>query len=119
LEACELGVQEGKVEFGVVDDEPIRADEIEQLVYDRGKGRPAGEKFCRNSVHREGLFGHVSLGIDVAVEFATGRNVVDKLDTGYLDDTMTFAGIQAGGFSIEHDLAHILFRDLGRLAVGH
>src|SRR5690242_11729585 len=64
LQAGELGVQESKVKFGVVDDEPIRADETEELVYDPGKGRPAGKKFCRNSVHREGLFGHVSLGID-------------------------------------------------------
>jgi hypothetical protein len=57
---------------------------------------------------RESFFGHIAFGIDVAVKFAAGRDVVEKLDAGDLDDTMTFAWIQTGRFGIEHDFSHLL-----------
>jgi hypothetical protein len=57
---------------------------------------------------RESLFGHVAFGIDVAVKFAAGRDMVDKLDAGNLDDAMAFGWIQTGRFGVEHDFAQLL-----------
>jgi hypothetical protein len=57
---------------------------------------------------REGLVGHVAFGIDVTVEFTAGRDVVNKLDAGDLDDAMAFAWIQTGRFGVEHDFAQLL-----------
>ena len=59
-------------------------------------------------MHRERLRRHVALGIDVAVEFAPGRDVVHQLDAGDLDDAMAVIRVEPGGFGIDHDLAHRL-----------
>jgi hypothetical protein len=57
---------------------------------------------------RERFFGHVAFGIDVTVKFAAGRDVMDKLDAGDLDDAMAFGWIQTGRFGVEHDFAQLL-----------
>jgi hypothetical protein len=64
---------------------------------------------------RESLFGHVAFGIDVTVKFAAGRDVVNELDAGDLDDAMTFAWIQTGRFGIEHDFTQRSFPLLRRI----
>src|SRR5690606_16566508 len=46
-----------------------------------------------------------ALGIDVLVEGAAGRELVDHLDAAELDDPV-LAGIKAGGFGVEDDLTH-------------
>ena len=48
---------------------------------------------------------HAALRIDVDVEDAAGRETVDQLDAADLDDAV-LAGIEAGGFRVEDDLAH-------------
>ena len=58
-------------------------------------------------MNRESLFGHVAFGIDVTVKFAAGRDMVDKLDAGDLDDAMAFGRIQTGRFGVEHDFAQL------------
>jgi hypothetical protein len=57
---------------------------------------------------RESLFGHVAFGINVTVELSAGRDVVDELDAGDLDDAMAFAWIQTGRFGVEHDFPQLL-----------
>jgi hypothetical protein len=42
------------------------------------------------------------------MKFAAGRDVVNKLDAGDLDDAMAFGWIQAGRFGVEHDFAQLL-----------
>jgi hypothetical protein len=59
-------------------------------------------------MHRESLFGHVAFGVDVTVEFAASRDVMDKLDAGDLYDAMAFAWIQTGRFGVEHDFAQLV-----------
>ena len=49
---------------------------------------------------------HVAFGIEIAVERLAGREAVDQLDAADLDQPMPGNGIEAGGFGIEHDLAH-------------
>ena len=36
----------------------------------------------------------------------SARDAVEELDAADLDQTMTLIGVEAGGFGIEHDLAH-------------
>ena len=106
LQASQFSVQKREVELGVVNHQPVRTDKGQQLVGDRGKRRLVRQKLCGDAVDRERIFGHVALGIDVAVKFAAGRDVVDQLDAGDLDDAMAFARIETGRFGIEHDFAH-------------
>jgi hypothetical protein len=56
---------------------------------------------------RKRFFGHVALGINVTMKSSAGRDVVDKLDAGDLDDAMAFARIQTGRFGVEDDFAHL------------
>jgi hypothetical protein len=55
----------------------------------------------------ERLFGHVAFGIDITVKFPAGRDVMEKLDAGDLDDAMAFGWIQTGRFGVEHDFAQL------------
>ncbi len=105
-EPAQLGIDEFEVELGIVDDQPSVADEIQELVGDRGKGGMLGEKFRRQPMDRIGLLGHLALGIDVAVKDAPARHVIDELDTGDLHDTVTGAWVETGRLSIEDDFPH-------------
>ncbi len=64
----------------------------------------------RNSLDRpctpEGALGHVALGIHVAMEVLSGRKAVEQLDAADLDQPVALQGVEAGGFRVEHDLAH-------------
>ena len=57
-------------------------------------------------MHLEGLGRHVAFRIEIAVERLAGRKAVDQLDAADLDQPMPLIGIEAGGFGVEHDLAH-------------
>jgi hypothetical protein len=61
----------------------------------------------RKPVHVLGLFGHVALGVYVAVILAPRGDAVQKLDAADLDQPVAAFGIEAGGFGIEDDLAHV------------
>ena len=40
------------------------------------------------------------------MKIAPGRDVVEQLDAGDLDDAMAGCRIEPGGFGVDHDLAH-------------
>ncbi len=107
MQAGQFSVQKREVELGVVNHQPVRTDKGQQLVCDRGKRRLVRQKLCGDAMDRESLFGHVALGIDVTVKFSAGRDVMDELDAGDLDDAMAFARIQTGRFGVEHDFAQL------------
>src|SRR5580704_18184838 len=90
LQEGQFSVQKREVELGVVNNQPVRANESQQLVCDRGKGRLVRQKLCGDAMDRESFFGHVAFGIDVTVKFPAGRDVIEKLDAGDLDDAMAF-----------------------------
>ena len=69
--------------------EPMKANNSSA---DLCKRRLVREELCSYPVHREGFFGHVAFRVDVTVEFAVGRDVMDKLDAGDLDDPVPFTG---------------------------
>ena len=52
---------------------------------------------------------HVAFRIEVAVERPAGRKAVDQLDAADLDQPVALDGVEAGGFGVEHDLAHRTF----------
>jgi len=104
--ALQLGIEEGHVERGVVDDELIVADEGEELVDDLGKFRLVAQEFRRQTMNTEGAFRHVALGIDVTVEEIPGRHMVEDFETAELDQPVALIGRKAGGFGVENDLAH-------------
>ena len=105
-EARQLGIDEGEVEFGVVDDQPVTSDKRRQLVGEVGEGKLVGQEFRRQTVHRQGIGRDVAVGIDIAVEFSPGRHMVHQLDAGDLDDAVSVIRVEPGRFGIDHDLAH-------------
>ena len=104
----QLGIQKSEIEFGIMDHQAIRTDEAQQLVDDCCKGPLVPQEFRRDPVHVQCIIRHLAPGIDVAVKFPAGRDVVQQLDTGHLDDAMAVARVEPGRFSIEHNLTHLL-----------
>ena len=74
---------------------------------DRGEERLVGEEPVVEAVHPGRLDRHRPLGIEVAVEGLAGRDVVEQLDAADLDDPVAVGRVEAGGFGVEDDLAHI------------
>src|SRR5258708_7122990 len=106
VQALELGVEEFQVELGIVDDQSIAADEGEQLVGDSGEGRMRGEELGGEAMHLFRLRRYVALRIDIAMEDAPGRQVVEELDAGQLDDAVPLRRLQPSGFRIQDALPH-------------
>ena len=66
-------------------------------------------EFGGQPVDGGGLRRHVALRVEIDVEGGAARNAVDQLDAAELDQAMALARIEAGGFGIEDDLAHLHF----------
>ena len=105
---AKLGVEKLHVEGGVVDHQPRIADEIGEVGGYRLEDGFVGEKLGRQSVHRDRLLGDVALRVDIDVERAAGRHVVEELDGADLDDPVAGIGIEAGRLGVEHDFTHVL-----------
>ena len=89
-----------------MNDEAVAGDELGQLLGDRGKRRMLGEEFGVEPMYRHGVRRDIALGVDVTMQLAAGRDVVDQFETGDLDDPVARLWIKSGGFGIDHDLAH-------------
>ena len=57
-------------------------------------------------MNREGILGHVAVGIQIALEMPAAGQMVHQLEAGDLDETMARGRIEARGLSIEDDLTH-------------
>ena len=53
-----------------------------------------------------GLDGHDALRVQIGLEALAGGKMIHQLDTANLDDPVAVAGLKAGGFGIENNLAH-------------
>ena len=62
------------------------------------------------AVHLLRVGRHVALGIEVAVEEAAGRHVVEQLERADLDHPVAVGRLEPGGLGIDHDLAHQVSR---------
>ena len=87
-----------------MDDEPRLAHELHEVRRDGGENRLVGEEAVGQSMHLQRSLGHGLLRIDVDVERASGRDVVEQLDAADLDDAVA-GRIGAGGLRVENDLA--------------
>jgi hypothetical protein len=105
-DALELHVEEADVEGGVVDHQPGAIDELNEILRNGGKDRLVGEEGVGEAMDLEGALGHRPLGVDVLMEGAAGRAIVDQLDAADLDDAVAAIGFDAGGLGIEDDLTH-------------
>ncbi len=72
----------------------------------QGEDRMSQQELGRETVDLEGVGRHVPFGIDVDVVAPAGRNEIDELDPGDLDQPVSLERVEARGFRIEHDLAH-------------
>ena len=61
------------------------AEEVQELVGDRGEDRLVGQEGVGQAVDGERALRHRALRVDVGVEGAPGRDVVDELDAADLD----------------------------------
>ena len=107
-DALQLHVEEADIEGGVVDDEPRIGDEVDEVLGDGGEDRLVREEGVGQAVDPEGPFRHRPLGIDVDVEAAAARAVIDQLDAADLDDAVAGMGFDAGGLGIEDDFSQCL-----------
>src|SRR5262249_24787378 len=100
LQAGQLRVQKGQVELGVMNHQGVRADEAEKLVQDGRKRRLARKKFGCQAVDGKSILRHVALGIGVPAKTPPGRDMLNQLDAGDLDDPMPIARIETSRFGI-------------------
>src|SRR6185312_8194409 len=117
LDALELGTQKAVVESSIVDHQRRIADESEEFVRDLHEAWLVTQEFDRQPVDGEGFPRHVALRVDVIVERRAGRNPIEQLDTADLDQAMALRRIEAGGFGVENDFAHLIsssFRDTSK-----
>src|SRR5688572_18536563 len=64
------------------------------------------QELVAQAVHHEGVGGNAAARIDIGVKSASGRDVVQELETADFDQPIPVQAIEAGRFRIEDDLAH-------------
>ena len=97
----ELRVQEAEIERGVMCDQLIVAQELQQFPGDIGEDRLAHHVRAGHAVDTAGLGGNVALRVDHPMKERAGRQVVDQLQPGELDHPIAGQRIEAGGLGIE------------------
>ena len=115
LGALELGIEKAEIEHRVVRDQRRLAEEFDQLLHLVREQRFVLEEVDAEPVHLEGGLRHVAFRIEIAMERLAGWKAVDQLDTADLDHPIALQRIEAGGFGVEHDLAHWNLQDGRRI----
>ena len=106
LGTIELGIEEGDVEAGIVDDQRSAFDEGQKLVGDFRKARLGAQELGADAVDLIGLCRHVPIGIEIPAPGEACRQVVVQLDAGDLHDAVPELGLEARRLGVEHDLPH-------------
>ena len=113
-ETAEFGVEKTAVEFCVVRDDRIIAQEVHKRINDAGmlERRLVAQRFVGDAGDANGCVGYRTAGIDVDLEFAARRQVIHQLDAADLYDAVGLLGVgvigvEPGGFSIEDDFPHV------------
>jgi hypothetical protein len=103
----EFGIQESHVERRVVNDQLCPADEFEQFFGDLIEPGLLSKKLIRDAVNLESTSVYFTVGSDVAMERATGLASPDDFDASDFDDAVSLFRLEASGFGVEYDLAHV------------
>ncbi len=95
-------IDEAAVEWSVVRDQVGVANKLQQGVADirMVKFRLVGEEAQRNAVDPLRLGIDLPFGMDLAVEGAAGRQIVEQFDTADFDKAMAGLGVEPGGFGV-------------------
>ena len=107
-EARQLGIDEAHVEAGIMGDQIALFEEGDKLLGNLGKARLVPEEGVVEAMDARRVGRHRPLGVEIGVEAAAGRDVVDELDGADLDDTIAGKRFEPGGFCVEDDFAHDL-----------
>src|SRR6478752_870339 len=110
IDAFELGAKKRVIEAGIVDHERRVADKGKKLVGDFNEKLVPLQELGGKTMDSECLGRDVAFRIEVRMKCRTGRYPVEQFDAAELDKAMALARIQAGGFGIENDFAHIAFQ---------
>ena len=108
LQACQFGIQEFQVKFRVVDHQRRITDKIQKISNLFAKRGVGCQELRRQAMHAERLFRHIAFRVDIAMERASGRNIVYNLDTADFHQPMPGQRIKPGCFRIENDFAPAL-----------
>ena len=108
-QARELRVDKANVEGRVMDDHLGAAQVVGKLRRHILEMRLVGKKLVGDAVHLDRRLVDLAIRLQVHVEIVPGQAAVDHLDATDLDDTVPLLRLQAGGFSIQYDLALVLF----------
>lgn len=105
----QLCIDETEIEAGIVGNEHrFFANEFEEFGRLLVKTGLVGQKCSGNSMNPLCLGGHVTIGIEIAVERYPGGYPIDHFNAANFDQPITVPWVQSGGFGIEYDLAHCL-----------
>jgi len=86
------------------------ADEFHEVDSNLGELRLVGNELVGQAVNLDGTLGNLPFWIDVGVEALAGKLTTAQLDAADLDDAVTGAEIQPGGFCVQNNLAQISLR---------
>ncbi len=103
---AELVIEEADVEGRVMDDEAGAVREPRRSPRRCAEKRLVRQKGAGQAVDFGRGFRHVALGIEVPMPVSAGRDVVDQLDAGQLDDAVVVLGVEPGRLGVENKFAH-------------
>ena len=92
-DTAELHIEEAEVEGGVVGDEGVFGDEVEQGFGDVGEAGLADEVRTGETVDAGGLGGDVAVGVDEGVVDPAGGEVALQLEAGDFDEAVAVEGV--------------------------
>src|SRR5262249_46954531 len=96
-------VDEAAVELGIVSDNLMLADEIDQLIADVSEFRLAGDHGVGDAVHARGVSLDFPFRVDITMEGTSRRQQVFNLNATDFDQAVTLTMVDAGGFGVEND----------------
>src|SRR5690606_14008880 len=105
-EQFELMIDKAHVKRGIMSQLLGAAHEFHELVHERRKHWFVRQVLVTDTVYRQRLFVHFAVRLDVLVVIALGNPAINNLNAPDLNDAVPFAGIQTGGFRIQHNLTH-------------
>ena len=105
-EPRKFGIDEAKVEHGIMRDEFRAVEKFEKLVQNFRECRLVQQLFVADAVHRKRLGMNLTpLRVDVFMESAACGKLVDQFHAADFDHAV-LQSFQTGGFRIENDFTH-------------
>ena len=104
-EQFQLMVEKADIEGCVVDHQLGALEVDHQVIDDVVEARLVCKKVIADAVDLQRAFVDRPVRLYVLMVVVSGQTAIDQFDAADFDDAVALAGFQAGGFSIEDDLA--------------